>query len=52
VTPIYFFLHPIGALLFAYIVLRSMVVALWHGGVIWRGTKYSLRELREAASRE
>jgi glycosyltransferase involved in cell wall biosynthesis len=43
----YFLLHPISTLLFAYTMLRSMALALWQGGVVWRGTKYSLDELRK-----
>jgi len=42
----YFVLHPIGAALFVYIMLRSMVLTLTRGGVVWRGTFYSLSELR------
>jgi len=45
----YFLLHPAGALLFAYAMLRSTVLTLWRGGVVWRGTKYSLAELRRGA---
>jgi hypothetical protein len=40
-------LHPAAALLFVYTMLRSMAVTCWHGGVVWRGTKYSLDELRQ-----
>jgi glycosyltransferase involved in cell wall biosynthesis len=47
VRPYYFFLHPISASLFMYILLRSMVHTLWNDGVIWRGTKYPLDELRK-----
>ena len=43
----YFVLHPIGATLFVYIMLRSMILTLARGGVIWRGTFYSLEELRK-----
>lgn len=43
----YFLLHPISTILFAYTMLRSMALALWRGGVVWRGTKYSLVELRK-----
>jgi len=43
----YFFLHPIAALLLAYAVLRSAFVTLKNGGIEWRGTKYSLEELRK-----
>ncbi len=46
VSPIYFFTHPVATLLVMYTMLRSTFVTLWHGGVIWRGTKYSLEELR------
>ncbi len=43
----YFFLfHPISTVLFAYILLRSMLLTLRHGGVIWRGTKYPLEDLK------
>jgi glycosyltransferase involved in cell wall biosynthesis len=42
----YFVLHPIGASLFVYIMLRSMLLTLTRGGVVWRGTLYSLEELR------
>jgi len=42
----YFVLHPVGAALFVYIMLRSMVLTLARGGVVWRGTFYSLDELR------
>jgi cellulose synthase/poly-beta-1,6-N-acetylglucosamine synthase-like glycosyltransferase len=42
----YFLLHPISTMLFAYTMLRSMLLALWQDGVTWRGTKYSLEELR------
>jgi glycosyltransferase involved in cell wall biosynthesis len=43
----YFLLHPIGTTLFVYTMLRSMTLTLWRGGVVWRGTKYSLAELRK-----
>ncbi|MGH9511928.1 MAG: glycosyltransferase [Terriglobales bacterium] len=46
IPPYYFLLHPASTVLFAYTMLRSMVLALWRGGVIWRGTKYPLDELR------
>ncbi len=37
---------PLGIAIFSYILLRSMVVTLWTGGITWRGTHYPLRELR------
>lgn len=47
VPPYYFLLHPISTLLFTYTLLLSMFLTLWHDGVIWRGTKYPLEELRK-----
>jgi glycosyltransferase involved in cell wall biosynthesis len=46
VSPLYALTHPIGAILFAYMLLRSTVVTLWRGGVTWRDTFYPLEELR------
>jgi hypothetical protein len=43
----YFVLHPIGATLFVYILLRSMILTLARGGVVWRGTFYPLEDLRK-----
>lgn len=40
--------HPLATILLVYTMLRSTALALWQGGVVWRGTKYSLKELREA----
>jgi GT2 family glycosyltransferase len=45
-SPVYAFTHPIGALLFDYMLLRSTIVTLRQGGIVWRGTFYSLKELR------
>jgi glycosyltransferase involved in cell wall biosynthesis len=47
VGPYYFFLHPVSTILVMYTVARSMVLTLRQGGVIWRGTKYPLEELRK-----
>jgi GT2 family glycosyltransferase len=38
---------PVAALIFVYAMARSTVQTLMRGGVEWRGTFYSLRELRE-----
>jgi glycosyltransferase involved in cell wall biosynthesis len=38
--------HPLGALVVCYIILRSMIVTLGRGGVVWRDTFYSLDELK------
>ena len=46
VSPLYALTHPIGALLFCYMLLRSTAVTLWHGGVTWRGTFYPLEDLK------
>jgi glycosyltransferase involved in cell wall biosynthesis len=43
---LYFFVHPISTGMFLYAMFRSMFVTLRFGGVVWRGTKYSLAELR------
>lgn len=47
VPPYYFFLHPLSSLLFIYTLLRSMLLTLWNDGIVWRGTKYPLEELRK-----
>jgi hypothetical protein len=46
VSPLYSLTHPVGAILFSYMVVRSVVVTLWQGGVTWRETFYPLEELR------
>jgi len=46
VSPLYAFTYPLGALLFCYMLLRSMVVTLWQGGIVWRDTFYPLEELK------
>ena len=43
----YGWLYPLGAVAFVYAMLRSMVAAWVRGGVVWRGTQYPLRELRQ-----
>jgi cellulose synthase/poly-beta-1,6-N-acetylglucosamine synthase-like glycosyltransferase len=43
----YFVLHPVSTLLFIYTLMRSMSLALWNDGIIWRGTKYPLEDLRK-----
>ena len=43
----YFLLHPVSTALFIYTLLRSMFHVLWNDGIIWRGTKYPLDELRK-----
>jgi hypothetical protein len=46
VSPLYALTHPLGGLLFCYMLLRSTVVTLWQGGIIWRDTFYPLEELK------
>jgi cellulose synthase/poly-beta-1,6-N-acetylglucosamine synthase-like glycosyltransferase len=46
VSPLYALTHPIGALVFCYMIVRSVAVTLWQGGVTWRGTFYPLKELK------
>jgi glycosyltransferase involved in cell wall biosynthesis len=43
----YFALHPVSTALFVYTLLRSMILTLWNDGIVWRGTKYPLEELRK-----
>ncbi|HET7892201.1 MAG TPA: glycosyltransferase family 2 protein [Candidatus Sulfotelmatobacter sp.] len=47
VPPYYFLLHPVSTTLFIYTLLRSMFLTLWNDGIVWRGTKYPLTELRK-----
>jgi GT2 family glycosyltransferase len=42
-------LAPFAAVLLMYTLLRSMATTLTQGGVLWRGTFYSLKELRQHA---
>ena len=46
VPPWYALTHPLGALIFCYMLLRSTVVTLQQGGVVWRETFYPLAKLR------
>ena len=46
ISPLYFILHPVGTGLLIYTMLRSMAHVSRHGGVVWRGTRYSLEELK------
>jgi glycosyltransferase involved in cell wall biosynthesis len=49
VSPLYGLTHPLGALLFCFMLARSTVLTLWNHGIYWRGTFYSLDELRRGA---
>jgi glycosyltransferase involved in cell wall biosynthesis len=46
IYPFYFFFHPISTGLLIYTMFVSMTHTLRNDGVIWRGTRYSLEELR------
>jgi glycosyltransferase involved in cell wall biosynthesis len=46
VSPLYCLTLPLAALMFAYMLLRSTFITLKQGGIVWRGTFYSLDELR------
>ena len=45
-SPLYALTHPFGALIFCYMIARSMVITLRQGGIVWRETFYPLDELR------
>ena len=38
---------PAGIVVLDYAIVRSTMLTLWRRGIIWRGTFYSLRELKE-----
>jgi hypothetical protein len=42
---------PIAAAVLIHAMLRSMVITLWDGGVMWRGTFYPIAELRSHVRR-
>ncbi len=46
-SPLYGLTHPIGALLFCWMLARSAIATLWRGGVVWRDTFYPIEELRK-----
>jgi hypothetical protein len=46
VPTIIFLLNPISAILTAFAILGSAFAAIRDGGITWRGTKYSLEDLR------
>jgi len=43
----YFVTHPLGALMLLAGLWLSTVRTLWRGGVVWRGTTYSLKLLKK-----
>jgi glycosyltransferase involved in cell wall biosynthesis len=46
-SPLYALTHPLGAVLFSWMLARSAIATLLRGGVVWRGTFYPLEELRK-----
>jgi glycosyltransferase involved in cell wall biosynthesis len=46
IPPYYFVLHPVSTILFVYTIFLSMSLTLSTGGITWRGTFYSLEELK------
>jgi hypothetical protein len=45
-SPWYAITQPLGAAIFGYMLLRSTIVTLRQGGIVWRETFYPLEELR------
>jgi hypothetical protein len=45
-SPLYGLTHPIGALIFMWMLTRSTVITLSRGGIVWRETFYPLADLR------
>lgn len=50
ISPLYCMTHPVSSALFIYTMLRSMMTAITSGGIEWRGTRYSLAEIRKQIS--
>jgi len=46
-SPLYGLTHPLGALLFCWMMARSAIATTWRGGVVWRDTFYPIEELRK-----
>jgi glycosyltransferase involved in cell wall biosynthesis len=46
-SPLYGLTHPLGSLLFCWMISRSAIATLWRGGVVWRDTFYPLEDLRK-----
>jgi len=46
-SPLYGLTHPLGALIFCWMLARSAIATVWRGGVVWRDTFYPIEELRK-----
>lgn len=46
VSILYAFMYPAGVLFFCYMLLRSAFVTIRQGGIVWRDTFYSLKDLK------
>jgi hypothetical protein len=46
VSPLFALTHPLGAVLLGYMLLRSTIITLKQGGIVWRETFYPLDELK------
>lgn len=46
--PLWGLTYPVAAFFFSLTMWRSMLATYRHGGVVWRGTRYDLDELRRA----
>lgn len=47
-SPWFLFTQPIATLMFVYTLLNSAVSSVVHGGVMWRGTTYSIKQIQAA----
>ena len=48
-SPLMFLTCPIAALVFDFATLQSAFIAVRDGAITWRGTKYSLADLKKKA---
>ncbi len=42
----YFIVFPVTALLFIYCIIRATILTTVRGGIMWRGSFYSIKELK------